>query len=128
MAYSFNSWGCSTNFFNPIAKLVIPIGIPTKEAKAETKTHPVTAEAEISKLSIWIKTVPTFLWILPLAKSWSVRGASHQPVKRVLFVKRICPVHLVDRFGWVSWRGGQRKMFCAAIGKGNISRVSPELL
>ena len=27
--------------FNPIAELVIPIGIPTKEAKVETETHPV---------------------------------------------------------------------------------------
>ena len=27
--------------FNPIAKIVIPIGVPTKEAKAEIDTHPV---------------------------------------------------------------------------------------
>ena len=27
--------------FNPIAEIVIPIGIATKEAKAEMKTHPV---------------------------------------------------------------------------------------
>ena len=33
--------------FKPIAKLVIPIGIPTKEAKAEIKIHPVIAEAKI---------------------------------------------------------------------------------
>ena len=29
-----------TQIFNPIAELVIPIGISTKEAKAETETHP----------------------------------------------------------------------------------------
>ena len=28
-----------TQVFNPIAELVIPIGIPTKETKEETKTH-----------------------------------------------------------------------------------------
>ena len=36
-------------FFNPIAKIVIPIGIPTKERKAEKETHPVIAEAKIKK-------------------------------------------------------------------------------
>ena len=34
------------------AKLVITLAIPTKEAKAETETHPVTVEAKISKSSI----------------------------------------------------------------------------
>ena len=38
--------------FNPIAELVIPIGIPTTEAKAEMKTHPVIVEITISKWSI----------------------------------------------------------------------------
>ena len=38
--------------FNFIAELVIPIGIPTKEAKAEMETHPVTVEIKISKCSI----------------------------------------------------------------------------
>ena len=33
--------------FNPTEKLVIPIGIPTKEAKAEIETNPVTKEAKI---------------------------------------------------------------------------------
>ena len=28
--------------FNPIAELVTPIGTPTKEAKAEMETHPLT--------------------------------------------------------------------------------------
>ena len=35
-----------------IAKLVIPIGILTKEAKAEMETHPVIAEPKIRKCSI----------------------------------------------------------------------------
>ena len=30
--------------FNPIEELVIPIGIPTKEAKKEIKMQPVTVE------------------------------------------------------------------------------------
>ena len=38
--------------FDPIAELVIPIKILTKEAKAEMKTHPVIAEAKIRKCSI----------------------------------------------------------------------------
>ena len=35
--------------FNPIAELVTPIGIPTKEVKAEMETHPLTGEIKISK-------------------------------------------------------------------------------
>ena len=35
--------------FNPIAELVIPIGIPSKEAKAETEIHPAIAEIKIRK-------------------------------------------------------------------------------
>ena len=38
--------------FNPIAELVIPIGIPIKEAKAESEMHPVIVEAKIRKCSI----------------------------------------------------------------------------
>ena len=38
--------------FNPIAELIIPIGIPIKEAKVEMKTHPVIVEVKISKLFI----------------------------------------------------------------------------
>ena len=38
--------------FNPIAELVIPLGIPIKEAKAEMQTHPVIVEAKIRKCSI----------------------------------------------------------------------------
>ena len=32
---------------NTIAELVIPIGTPTKEAKAEMETHPVVVEITI---------------------------------------------------------------------------------
>ena len=32
--------------FNAIEELVIPIGIPSKEGKAETEIHPVTAEVK----------------------------------------------------------------------------------
>ena len=39
-------------FFYPIWELVIPIGIPTKKAKAEMETHPVTVETKISKCLI----------------------------------------------------------------------------
>ena len=38
--------------FNPIAELVIPIGIPTKEAKLDMETHSVIAEANIRECSI----------------------------------------------------------------------------
>ena len=46
---------------NPIAELVVPIGIPTKKAKAEMETHPVIAETAISKWSIKFKTFFTLL-------------------------------------------------------------------
>ena len=38
--------------FNSITELVIPIGIPSKEAKAEIEIHPLIAEAKIRKFSI----------------------------------------------------------------------------
>ena len=38
--------------FNPIAELVIPKGIPTKEEKAEIEVHPVAAEPKIRKVSV----------------------------------------------------------------------------
>ena len=41
-----------TQIFNPGAELVIPIGIPTKEVKAEIETHTVTMEIKISKCLI----------------------------------------------------------------------------
>ena len=41
-----------TQTVNPTAKLVIPIRIPTKEAKEEIETHPVTSEAKMRKSSL----------------------------------------------------------------------------
>ena len=38
-----------TQIFNPIAALVIPIEIQTKEAKAEIEMHPVIVEVKISE-------------------------------------------------------------------------------
>ena len=40
-----------TQIFNPIAKLAILIGIPTKEAKAEIEAHPVIVEIAIREFS-----------------------------------------------------------------------------
>ena len=37
--------GAIAQTFNPIAELTIPIGIPTKEAKAQMETYPVIVEA-----------------------------------------------------------------------------------
>ena len=41
-----------TQFFYTTAELVIPIGIPTKEGKAEMETYPVIVEIKISECSI----------------------------------------------------------------------------
>ena len=41
-----------TIFFNPIAELVIVLGIPSKEAKEKTERHPVIPETEIRKYLI----------------------------------------------------------------------------
>ena len=38
--------------FNPIAKLVVPVGISSKEAKAEIEIHPAIVQAKIRKFSI----------------------------------------------------------------------------
>ena len=38
-----------TQTFNPIIERTIPIGIPTKEEKAEMETHPVIVEITISE-------------------------------------------------------------------------------
>ena len=52
-----------TQLFNPIAELVISIGIPTKEAKAEMEMHPVTVSAQYNSqiMSIALKTFLYFL-------------------------------------------------------------------
>ena len=46
--------------FNPIAELVIPIGIPRKEAKAEMEIHPITVETKIRKCSTYRKSYRPF--------------------------------------------------------------------
>ena len=50
-------------FFNPIAELVIPLGIPIKEAKSEIEIYPVIAEAKISKCSIYLELYKPFFAI-----------------------------------------------------------------
>ena len=47
----FNSCSYCTNF-RKIAEPIIPIGIPSKEAKAEIKIRPVITESKIRKYSI----------------------------------------------------------------------------
>ena len=44
-------------FFNPAAKLAIPAGIWTKEAKVEMEKHSVSVKAEISKCSASFKNL-----------------------------------------------------------------------
>ena len=39
----------STQIFNPTAELAEALGVPTEETGAEIETHPVIAEAKISK-------------------------------------------------------------------------------
>ena len=41
-----------TDLYYSVAEFVIPLGIPTKEAKAEIETHPVNVEITISKWTI----------------------------------------------------------------------------
>ena len=41
-----------TQIFNTIAELVIPVGIPTKKAKAEIEKHTVIVEITISECSV----------------------------------------------------------------------------
>ena len=43
------------------AELTTPAGIPTKEAKAEIETYPVTVQAKISKCSVQSKILQIFL-------------------------------------------------------------------
>ena len=50
------------DIFNPIAKLVIPIGIRSEEVKFEIKIHPVViVEGKIRKCLIQFRVVQTFL-------------------------------------------------------------------
>ena len=48
MTYTFLIPAVFTQIFSPIAEIIIPIGIPTKEAKSEVGTHPVTVK-EVSR-------------------------------------------------------------------------------
>ena len=41
-----------TQVFNPVAEILIPVEIPTKEVKAENNTHSVTVQIKISNYSI----------------------------------------------------------------------------
>ena len=38
--------------YNPIAELIIPIGIPSKETKSEIEINPVIIEAKITNSSV----------------------------------------------------------------------------
>ena len=48
----FFSAAVIAQIFNPIAELVIPIEIPTKEAKADMEIHPVIVDPTIRKCLI----------------------------------------------------------------------------
>ena len=50
--------------FIVISELAIPNGILTKEARAESETHPVTVAARISKCSVKFKILQTSLCVL----------------------------------------------------------------
>ena len=41
-----------TEMFIAIAELATPTGIPTKDARAEIETYPVTVETKVSKCSV----------------------------------------------------------------------------
>ena len=51
LTYTFLIPALIVQIFSP-AELTIPIGKPTKEAKAKIEIHPVTAEAKVSKWSM----------------------------------------------------------------------------
>ena len=46
--------------FNPNAEIVIPIGIPSKEAKTEIEIHSITTEAKIRECSIECSIAQTY--------------------------------------------------------------------
>ena len=45
--YFFYFCSYYTHTFNPTAKLVIPVGLPTNEANAEIETQPLTSEMKM---------------------------------------------------------------------------------
>ena len=53
-----------TQILNPIAELVNPIGIQTKEAKAEMETHEVTVQINIKKVLNIIQNSIYFFMLL----------------------------------------------------------------
>ena len=46
LTYAFLITAAIAQIFNPIAELLIPIGIPNKEANTEIEIHPVIEEAK----------------------------------------------------------------------------------
>ena len=58
--------------FIATAELAVPMWIQTKEATAEIEVHPVTADAKISKCSIQLKILQTFLCILLINSFWFI--------------------------------------------------------
>ena len=56
--------GVIAQIFNAIAELVMPIGIPSKEVKAEIEIHPVIVEAKIRKDSDLCFLQPCFKGII----------------------------------------------------------------
>ena len=50
--------------FNPIAELVIPIRIPTKQEEEEMEIHPLIVEDKIRKYSVEFRVVQKFLCFL----------------------------------------------------------------
>ena len=52
MLFSFSKSTAIAQLSNPITKLIISLGIPTKETKAEIQMDPVTLETKIRRFSI----------------------------------------------------------------------------
>ena len=60
------------HILNPIAELVIPIEIPSKEAKAEIEIHPLIVEAKIRKCSMLFRVVQKILCLLNINSFCSI--------------------------------------------------------
>ena len=52
LTYTFLIPAVIAQIFNLIAKLIIPIGMPSKEAKVQIKIHPVTVKIELKMSSV----------------------------------------------------------------------------
>ena len=57
----FLIYAAIAQIFNPIAKPVIPTGVPNKEEKTDMETHPVIVEPKIRKHSRQFKGCANFL-------------------------------------------------------------------